>query len=131
MKCKECDCCKKGFFKSKPDAYVCTGVLEPFVIENINVECTEYEERRNKKYMKSSEILLSLDDKHLEVFRVKDFICVSYKNAEIKDGCFLKTDYGTGTNFESACDNYLSKIRGKRLVFNANSNNREDIMVLG
>ena len=49
MKCIECDCCRKGWFKSKPNDYVCIGVPEPFVIEDINVECTEYEDRRNKK----------------------------------------------------------------------------------
>lgn len=42
MKCKDCKCCHKGFFESTPEAYVCTGVPEPFVIDNINVECTEY-----------------------------------------------------------------------------------------
>lgn len=42
MKCKDCDCCHKGFFQSKPEAYVCTGAPEPFVIDDINVECTEY-----------------------------------------------------------------------------------------
>ena len=49
MKCKDCSACHKGYFKSKPDAYVCIGVPEPFVINNINNECTEYSERRNKK----------------------------------------------------------------------------------
>ena len=42
MKCKDCSACHKGFFKSKPEAYVCIGVPEPFVIDDINVECTEY-----------------------------------------------------------------------------------------
>lgn len=46
MKCRECDACRKGWFK--PDEYVCIGVPEPFVIKDINVECTEYEEKRNK-----------------------------------------------------------------------------------
>lgn len=49
MKCKECNCAEKGWFKSKPDAYVCIGVQEPFVIKDINVECTEYPEYRNRK----------------------------------------------------------------------------------
>ena len=49
MKCRECDCCRKGWFASRPNDYVCIGVLEPFVIEDINVECTEYEDRRDKK----------------------------------------------------------------------------------
>lgn len=43
MKCKDCECCKKGWFKNRPDDYVCTGVKHPFVIENINRECTEYQ----------------------------------------------------------------------------------------
>ena len=42
MKCKDCDACHKGYFKSKPDDYVCIGVCEPFVIRNIDNECIEY-----------------------------------------------------------------------------------------
>ena len=38
MKCKDCDACQKGYFKSKPNDYVCIGVCEPFVIRNINNE---------------------------------------------------------------------------------------------
>ena len=45
MKCKDCEACRKGFFESKPKAYVCTGVKEPFVIDDIDAECTEYPEK--------------------------------------------------------------------------------------
>ena len=45
MKCKDCDACYKGYFKSRPNEYVCTGVCEPFVIRNIDNECTEYPEK--------------------------------------------------------------------------------------
>ena len=45
MKCKDCNSCKKGFFKSEPEAYVCIGVKEPFVVHDVNVECTEYPEK--------------------------------------------------------------------------------------
>ena len=48
MKCKDCDACYKGYFKSKPDDYVCIGVYEPFVISNIDNECTEYPEKNKK-----------------------------------------------------------------------------------
>ena len=48
MKCKDCDACHKGYFKSKPDDYVCTGVCEPFVIRNIDNECTEYPEKNKE-----------------------------------------------------------------------------------
>lgn len=37
MKCKECDSCTKGRFD-----YMCMGVKEPFVIKDINQDCTEY-----------------------------------------------------------------------------------------
>lgn len=42
MKCKDCDAAVKGFFACEPDKHVCIGVKEPFVIEDIDVECTEY-----------------------------------------------------------------------------------------
>lgn len=45
MKCRECSACHKGWFPSKPDSYVCIGVPEPFVIDDINHECTEYPEK--------------------------------------------------------------------------------------
>ena len=45
MKCKDCDCCHKGWFPSDPDAYVCIGVKVPFIIDNIHVDCTEYVDR--------------------------------------------------------------------------------------
>ena len=38
MKCKDCASCKKGWFKSSPDEYVCIGVKNPFVINDINVD---------------------------------------------------------------------------------------------
>ena len=43
MKCKNCKCCKKGLSQSKPEAYVCIGVKVPFVIDDINHDCTEYD----------------------------------------------------------------------------------------
>ena len=81
--------------------------------------------------MKSSDILLSIGGGHrLEVFKVENFIAVLYEGAEIKDGLVLATRYGTGLDFESACDDYLSKIRGKRLVFNACKENRHELICL-
>lgn len=46
MKCCECSACRKGWFESQPDSYVCIGVLEPFVISDVNAECTEYSEKK-------------------------------------------------------------------------------------
>lgn len=47
MKCKDCECAEKGWFVSQPDKYACIGVKEPFIIEDINVECTEYSDKRH------------------------------------------------------------------------------------
>lgn len=49
MKCKDCSAAVKGFFACKPDQHVCIGVKEPFVINDINVECTEYPEYHQPK----------------------------------------------------------------------------------
>ena len=42
MKCKECDNCKQGYFESRPYSYVCIGAKVPFIINDIEHECTEY-----------------------------------------------------------------------------------------
>ena len=44
VKCKDCNYCKKGWFKSSPELYVCIGVKHPFVVDDINVDCTEYKD---------------------------------------------------------------------------------------
>ena len=67
MKCKNCSACHKGYFKSKPDDYVCTGVYEPFVIRNINNECTEYPE-------KNKENTPMIAEKSWEEFRDSGFL---------------------------------------------------------
>lgn len=58
MKCKDCAYAVKGFFNCYPDKHVCIGVKEPFVINDINVECTEYPENRDSKisYINTSTI---------------------------------------------------------------------------
>lgn len=47
MRCKDCGSCEKGWFPSRPYDYVCIGVKYPFVIDDIDAECTEYEDKRN------------------------------------------------------------------------------------
>ena len=73
MKCKECYACRKGWFPSKPNDYVCTGVKEPFVIEDVNVDCTEYDEIRSMKssiivVRTNADIVRSMDDQELAEF---------------------------------------------------------------
>lgn len=81
--------------------------------------------------MKASEILLSLQHEHLDCWKVPDGIAVSYTNAEVKDGYFLIGTFGVGNTFEDACEDYISKVRGKTLVFGACTKNRKEVRVLG
>ena len=47
MKCKECDFCRLGYFKDRPNDYVCIGVKYPFVIMDIDQKCTEYKDEES------------------------------------------------------------------------------------
>lgn len=81
---------------------------------------------------RASKILLSLDGAALIAFEtVGAEIGVRYENCDIKDGDMLVCEFGTGDDFEAACADYLGKIRGKTLVFNAMSKSRTEIKVLG
>lgn len=67
MKCKDCNSCIKGFFKYLPDKYVCIGVKEPFVIDDIRKECTEY-------YQKYEEETPMVNKKSWEEFKNSGFL---------------------------------------------------------
>ena len=73
--------------------------------------------------------LLKLSER-LEVWGGGRGVCVSLKNCEIKDGGFLISTFGTGYTFDEAVDDYRKIISGKRLVFNAYSPNRKEVLVL-
>ena len=85
--------------------------------------------------MKASDILLRMDYpfKHLEVWRADDgTVCVDYPNIEFKTGNgFLTSDWGKGSNFEEACNDYYRKICGKTLVANAGGSSRVDLYFAG
>lgn len=42
MICRDCSCMRKGWIKSRPEEAWCIGVKNPFRIEDVNQECTEY-----------------------------------------------------------------------------------------
>lgn len=75
------------------------------------------------------ENLLSLDYANLEVWKFagnNGKIRVNFKNCEVKDGYFLRGEYGEGNTFYEACEDYARKINGKKLVFNAYSDARKE-----
>ena len=82
--------------------------------------------------MKSSDILLSLRNETLKVWRVDQTVCVKYEDAWVNDGVTMSSSFGRGRNFEEACDDYLSKIRGRRLTFDGyRHKNIKEVTVLG
>ena len=77
-----------------------------------------------------SEKLLSLENHRIVVWKCsKEMICIAYENCDVKDGIFLKSEFGQGHTFEEACQDYYAKITGKTLVFGY-GDNREEIKVL-
>ena len=57
MKCSECSACIKGWFSSKPDSYVCTGVKVPFIVKDIDKTCPVYNEEEQEQIKASHSVL--------------------------------------------------------------------------
>lgn len=85
MKCRNCACAKRGYFKSVPEAYVCTGVKEPFVIRDYsNAECTEYKDENVKSTIN--------DGIYVELFAVKDGVRYNAKIIDMKEVSIVLTN---------------------------------------
>lgn len=91
MKCIECKSCHRGWYKHMPDSYVCIGVPEPFIITDVNKECTEYAYNRMENPDIKTEDCLVLgfdrspsDDACLVVSRVngKNVVVLNTLNGE-------------------------------------------------
>ena len=67
----------------------------------------------------------------LEVWKLpNDFIAVAFRDTEVKDGYFLKGEYGVGATFDDACTDYMEKISGKTLVYRDLDGERRENVVL-
>lgn len=81
---------------------------------------------------KASGILLCLEGERLTVFKNSlGETVVMYERCDVKEGLALAGVFGRGNNFESACEDYLKKIRGRTLVFRAGMKERKEVIVLG
>jgi hypothetical protein len=79
--------------------------------------------------VKASERLLNLEGHRLEVFRNPAGVCVKFQDSGIRTtGCLGV--YGTGPDFESACENYLEQISGKTLIFAYATDRQREVQVL-
>ena len=69
--------------------------------------------------------------KRLRVFKTTDgSIGVEFENCDISDGCILRGEAGYGCNLDTAINDYCNKISGQKLVFNAMSSSRHEMMVI-
>lgn len=85
MKCRNCSYAKRGYFQSLPDAYVCIGVKEPFVIGDYpNAECTEYKDENTKSIVD--------DGIYIELFAMKDGVRYNTKIVNMKDVSVILTN---------------------------------------
>lgn len=71
-------------------------------------------------------MLLSLESEHLEIWKEKtEYVGVTiqykvrYKNCKIKAGNSVVDEYGKGKTIEDACEDYIRKVQGRTLVFDA------------
>ena len=78
-----------------------------------------------------SEKLMKLGKPLKTFMNCRNNVCVQYDRCEIKEGSFLIDQHGEGKTYEEACEDYYNKIGGKRLVFNACSEEeRHEVVVL-
>ena len=71
---------------------------------------------------------------HLDVFKwdngVNTGIGVSFDRAEVKEGIFLASPFGSGATLEEACEDYIRQISGKTTVFHAYTNSRKEVVFI-
>jgi hypothetical protein len=60
----------------------------------------------------------------------RGMFCVSYHDCYIKEGATLLGERGRGNTFEEACEDYMRKISGEKLVFKPFSEYRREVTVL-
>ena len=107
MTCAECNSCKKGWFKSRPEDYVCIGVKHPFLIRDINVECTEYPELRRDRYYPRIKVKAKRVD--VEIVKHGKWLINSDGYYPYCSECKSEPDSGKMTKYCSECGAKMDK----------------------
>lgn len=122
MQCKDCNCCKLGHFNEMPNDYVCTGVKHPFIINDINHQCTEYPEKAEKtanevRYTSShyDKLIQNLNTVKWELKERNDMslnLCIKYIKDAIIEAGRLNAQYA---NLSAEYDTFrfISSLTGK------------------
>lgn len=99
MKCRDCEACVQGWFSFNPDDYVCIGVKEPFVINDVNAHCTEYEWMRK--------------------MIAKEYVYNNFTKDEMMKKIMLSScveDFGIETEFSNICCGNCEECWNSRVV---------------
>ena len=84
----------------------------------------------SKRLIKFGHNVASLNELQVAL-NCNDQFIVEYDDSFVKDGIALIGEYGVGNTFESACEDYLNKITGKKLVFNpSDEEQRVEVVIL-
>lgn len=84
----------------------------------------------SKRLIKFGDNVASLNELQVTL-NCNDQFNVEYEDSFIEDGTGLIGVHGVGNTFESACEDYLNKITGKKLVFNpSNEERRFEVVIL-
>lgn len=70
--------------------------------------------------------------KDIEIIRFanqKGRVAARFERSEIKKGCGLFSEYGEGKTIEEAIKDYVKKIKGKTIVFNAMTDKKQEYNV--
>lgn len=86
-KCKDCNCAKRGWFDRLPEAYVCIGVKEPFVIDDYpNAVCTT-------GYCNTEKVDPTIDDGvYIEFFAIKNGVRYNAKIIPLEKASVVLTN---------------------------------------
>ena len=83
----------------------------------------------SKRLIKFEDNVASLNELQVTL-NCNDQFNVEYEDSFVKDGIALIGVYGVGNTFESACEDYLNKITGKKLVFSPSDEKRRVEVVI-
>jgi hypothetical protein len=73
--------------------------------------------------------VLNVDIRVIRYHNQNDRWSARFQDCEVKDGAVLRTTSGEGKTPELAISDYIKQIRGKRIIFNAYTDNRREFTV--
>lgn len=94
----------------------------------MKIEKEEIEQMTLEQFADKHNLIMVVKERETESHSNMRY-CAYFKNTEIKEGIFLKGEYGNGHTPEAAIGEYKHKICFRLLVVNAMSKDRKEIKI--